>query len=240
MTQCTELIARLEPFVQGLGKAILREAADAIEALCVQSNKRGTLAIANGIRMEHAEAERDALQAEVERLQREVVSRNQRALDGDLAVKVRDAELLINDTLRAQLAAAQGQSVNMDLLVALKLAVRQNNHDMLLTGDELRFCKAAINSAQATPIPQQVAEPAPTEPDMFWNDDDPERPYSSIDEFLNDEICNGTELEVGHTRTIQRAIRLPNIEIRITSVRGEECEADYEVIAAAPQPKDMK
>ena len=34
-----------------------------------------------------------------------------------------------------------------DLLEALKLAVRQNNHDMLMTGEELRKCEAAIAKA---------------------------------------------------------------------------------------------
>lgn len=34
-----------------------------------------------------------------------------------------------------------------DLLDALRLAVRQNSHDMMLTGEELRFCEAAIAKA---------------------------------------------------------------------------------------------
>lgn len=31
-----------------------------------------------------------------------------------------------------------------ELLSALRLAVRQNSHDMLMTGEELRQCEAAI------------------------------------------------------------------------------------------------
>ena len=34
------------------------------------------------------------------------------------------------------------------LLEALKLAVRQNEHDMLMTGEELRQCRAAIAKAE--------------------------------------------------------------------------------------------
>lgn len=34
-----------------------------------------------------------------------------------------------------------------DLLAALALAVRQNSHDMLMTGEELRQCEAAIAAA---------------------------------------------------------------------------------------------
>lgn len=74
---------------------------------------------------------------------------------------------------------------------------------------------------------QQVAVP-----DMFWNHDDADKLYSSISEFLNDEICNGTELAVGDIRTVQRAVRLPNIDIRITSVDENECDADYEIVEA--------
>jgi hypothetical protein len=35
-----------------------------------------------------------------------------------------------------------------DLLAALKLAVQQNDHDMQMTGDELRICRAAIAKAE--------------------------------------------------------------------------------------------
>lgn len=34
------------------------------------------------------------------------------------------------------------------LLGALKIAVRQNEHDMLMTGEELRQCRAAIAKAK--------------------------------------------------------------------------------------------
>ena len=62
------------------------------------------------------------------------------------------------------------------------------------------------------------AEPRQQVPDMFWNHDDAETLYGSIDEFLNDEICNGTPLEVGDVRVIQRAVSMPKVQIRITAV----------------------
>ena len=34
------------------------------------------------------------------------------------------------------------------LLEALKLAVRQNEHDMLMTGEECRQCRAALKKAE--------------------------------------------------------------------------------------------
>ena len=88
--------------------------------------------------------------------------------------------------------------------------------------------------AQITALREQALKP-----DMFWDDADPEKPYGSIDEFLNHEICNGMPLEVGDVRTVQRAIRLENISIRITAIDDEECEAEYEVIAAINAKKSM-
>jgi len=34
-----------------------------------------------------------------------------------------------------------------ELLAALQLAVKQNSHDMLMTGEELRICESAIAKA---------------------------------------------------------------------------------------------
>ena len=53
-----------------------------------------------------------------------------------------DDERLVNWQANAVLIAAAP-----DLLEALKLAVRQNSHDMLMTGEELRKCEAAIAKA---------------------------------------------------------------------------------------------
>jgi hypothetical protein len=39
-------------------------------------------------------------------------------------------------------------ALNGELLEALKLAVRQNEHDMLMTGEELRNARAAIARAK--------------------------------------------------------------------------------------------
>lgn len=86
------------------------------------------------------------------------------------------------------------------------------------------------------------APPAPAKPltdaDMFWNHDDAEQLYGSIDEFLNDEICNGS-LEVGDVRTVQQAKHLPNVQIKITSIDSESCDAEYEVIEAHHNIKEQ-
>jgi rRNA-processing protein FCF1 len=39
-------------------------------------------------------------------------------------------------------------SLNQELVEALELAVRQNSHDMVMTGDELRTCEAALAKAK--------------------------------------------------------------------------------------------
>lgn len=84
-------------------------------------------------------------------------------------------------------------------------------------------------AAYANPISRTLSDV----PTMFWNWHDAEKPHGSIDELLNDEICNGTPLEVGAELTIQRAISLPKIKIRITSIDEEACEAEYEIVEAA-------
>jgi ABC-type lipopolysaccharide export system ATPase subunit len=44
--------------------------------------------------------------------------------------------------------AEQWQTQRDELLDALKLALRQNEHDMVMTGDERRQCRAAITKAE--------------------------------------------------------------------------------------------
>ena len=52
------------------------------------------------------------------------------------------------DAMTSEIARL-GSALN-DAGKALQLAVRQNEHDMLLTGDELRVCRSAIARAQST------------------------------------------------------------------------------------------
>jgi hypothetical protein len=40
------------------------------------------------------------------------------------------------------------ERINAQLLEALELAVLQSEHDMLMTGEELRICRAAIKAAK--------------------------------------------------------------------------------------------
>lgn len=73
----------------------------------------------------------------------------------------------------------------------------------------------------------------PLEPDMFWNQDDAETPHDSIEQFLNEEICQSSfEVEVGAVFTLLRAKKMPSVKIKVTSIDEEECEAKYEIIEA--------
>ena len=76
---------------------------------------------------------------------------------------------------------------------------------------------------------QSISKPLSEEPDMFWNHDDPESPYGGIGEFLNDEWCQ-TGLAVGDIRRVQRAIRLPDVMVRVTAV-SDDGDIDYIVEA---------
>lgn len=71
----------------------------------------------------------------------------------------------------------------------------------------------------------QASKPLSDEPNMFWNHDDPESPYGSIGEFLNDEWCQ-TGLAVGDIRRVQRAIRLPDVMVRVIAV-SDDGDIDY-------------
>jgi hypothetical protein len=55
---------------------------------------------------------------------------------------------LINQPANCRLIASAP-----DLLAALRIAVRQNSHDMLMTGEELRLCEAALLRASGGTAP---------------------------------------------------------------------------------------
>ena len=76
--------------------------------------------------------------AELRRLHTENERLHQINQSHEMKLSVRGYEIQIAD-LEAQRDA---------LLEALKLAVRQNEHDMLMTGEELRQCRAAIEAVE--------------------------------------------------------------------------------------------
>ena len=58
-----------------------------------------------------------------------------------------DMPLIEEEFARDIIAAFDMQNTQILLLTeALRIAVRQNSHDMLMTGDELRRCEAAMET----------------------------------------------------------------------------------------------
>lgn len=86
--------------------------------------------------------------------------------------------------------------------------------------------------ATAAPV-AQLSDPP--EADMFWNNDDPERCADSIHEVLEREWQDGI-LQVGDIRTIQQAMKLPNVRVIVTSADGDEDGFDYDLIRCAANP----
>ncbi|HRO20851.1 hypothetical protein [Alcaligenes phenolicus] len=108
--------------------------------------------------------------------------------------------------------------------------------------EELRaetFGKVAAMAYQMLQA-QQDADKVDAEPDMYWDDDDPERCQDSIHNVLVEVQCN-RDLSVGDVVEVQRAIRLPNASVRITAVENEDGSGDleYEVIDAARKEPDQ-
>ena len=59
-----------------------------------------------------------------------------------------DMPLIEEEFARDIIAAFDEQNTQILLLTdALQIAVRQNSHDMLMTGDELRLCEAALEES---------------------------------------------------------------------------------------------
>ena len=90
---------------------------------------------------------------------------------------------------------------------------------------DLRTAIEALAAPVAAQPTEQASKPLSDEPNMFWNHDDPESPYCGIGEFLNDEWCQ-RGIEVGDIRRVQRAIRLPDVMVRVTAV-SDDGDIDY-------------
>ena len=83
---------------------------------------------------------------------------------------------------------------------------------------------------------QQDADKVDARPDMFWDNNDPERCQDCIHNVLVEVQCN-RDLSVGDVIEVQQAVRLANISVRITAAEDDEGNGDmeYEVIDSATQ-----
>jgi hypothetical protein len=77
---------------------------------------------------------------DIDRLHRELAAARQR-LDWTIEDNAKKAVRI------ADMEAAQSATATPWVVDCLRLAIRQNSHDMLLTGDEIRRCEAALAAA---------------------------------------------------------------------------------------------
>lgn len=105
------------------------QAADGMPQLPKQQYQMGGKGHSDAALHAYAQQHAAALQLEVEglRAEKERVERNR-------------------DMWQSQCTRQAEQLTNMR--EALRLAVRQNSHDMLMTGDEIRLCEAALVNEQ--------------------------------------------------------------------------------------------
>lgn len=128
-------------------------------------------------------------------------------------------------------AAKSGRQVIVDS-GALQMVLNALERDAL-EGKQVR-AEMRLELMQSITYPTQQG----LEPTMFWDAYDPERCESSINNVVV-EVDNCRGLRVGDIVTIQRAVRLPNLEVRITQCPDAEgngaLEWDEVVAAQAKQ-----
>ena len=71
-------------------------------------------------------------------------------LNGEAVSEIMSGDDTIAMSMNYSEADARLIAAAPELLEALKFAVRQNSHDMLMTGEELRKCEEAIAKAEGT------------------------------------------------------------------------------------------
>jgi hypothetical protein len=76
----------------------------------------------------------------------------------------------------------------------------------------------------------RTTPPAQPEPDMYWDDDDSERPASdSIPELLYERWNNG-DLAVGYEVSMTCAKQMEPLTVRVTEINEDTYDIEYEVV----------
>ena len=103
-----------------------------------------------------------------------------------------------------------------------------NNMDAVDEDEDAQH-DAAFEAVRAA-IAALQAEPQP-EADMFWDGDDGESFGHSIQDLI-------AERDVGEVVTVDRAMRLPSIKVRVISGETDEDDNTWEEVLPATPPKD--
>lgn len=143
------------------------------------------------------------------------------------------AMMTVKEQLKAQLAAAQ-QGVQPVFYAVLSKdgESMMHLHPAIAERDRAEHEKVGRTLLPLYTHPTQLGLDA----DMFWDADDPERCESSINNVVV-EVDSYRGLKVGDIVTIQRAARLPDLEVRVTQVPDAEGNGDLEWEELATQAK---
>lgn len=85
----------------------------------------------------------------------------------------------------------------------------------------------------ATEAAAQILIEQNKQPDMFWNDNDPEVCCASISEVIDRAFSSG-DIEIGEIMVIQRAIRMENVTVRLVPDTGAPYNCVYEIVPGVP------
>lgn len=101
----------------------------------------------------------------------------------------------------------------------------QRVEDSIVNHGLVHFCCVLADARiKLRTIPAMEAEierlKKQSEPDMFWNHDDPEQSHSSVNDVVVSAYENGF-LEVGDEIEIQQAITMENIKVKITLISDD-------------------
>jgi hypothetical protein len=101
-------------------------------------------------------------------------------------------------------------------------AIVEADDAQCLGQSHIEQARAAIAALQAEPQP---------EADMFWDGDDGESFGHSIQDLI-------AERDVGEVVTVDRAMRLPSIKVRVISGETDEDDNTWEEVLPATHSKD--
>lgn len=110
----------------------------------------------------------------------------------------------------------------LDALTAYQAAGIGNSTDFAKQAEAHALGRAAIAALLAEPQPDA---------DMFWDSDDGESFGHSIQDLI-------AERDVGEVVTVDRAMRLPSIKVRVISGETDEDDNTWEEVIPSTPPKD--
>ena len=136
------------------------------------------------------------------------------------------------------------QPMNAELLAALRIAVRQNEHDMMMTGEELRTAREAIIRAEQQPAAQLVGYVGPVMVDQMQRGECKtidlyayENPAADTPVYFTRPIDPQEVMRLADEYSFARA-RLETAEPYERRYARQECDEDRAALARAVGSKE--